>query len=193
MYDQGNYHQAITWLDQLVTGYPDDPNASEAQETLASAREEQDRIDAENAERLEEEQAAEEEERRTEDIQDMIDQTIDEGDWDIFDEPDLLGSTGDDSATLTISNSSVYDLEVLYIGPEEAPEEEKEAGYYSLDACGHCTADCSDPASGTLTVTLPPGVYDVIIRSAGDSVTPIWGAWGLDAGNEYGACVYVSP
>jgi tetratricopeptide (TPR) repeat protein len=197
MYDAGYYQQAITWLDQFVVNYPDDPNAAEAQETLDSAREEQERVEAENAERLEEEAAAEEaeeeEDYRLNWIQDEIDLVTDGGDWEYIDEPDLTGEAGSGSASLTIYNSSEYNLEVLYFGPEGAAEEDMESGYYSLDACGSCTADCSNPASGTMSVTLPSGLYEVVIRSSGDSVTPLYGDWRLEAGNEYSTCVYVSP
>ncbi|MDT0343661.1 tetratricopeptide repeat protein [Streptomyces litchfieldiae] len=111
--------------------------------------------------------------------------------------PTAAGSAPGSSVTVEIVNDSPEPLEVLYSGAETGT-----ARVEACDGCtthtdvlegfggSGCTTDLDRPA---LTLELPPGSYEFVVRARSDtSVTPFYGSWALAAGTAYSDCYYIS-
>ncbi|WP_228474025.1 hypothetical protein, partial [Streptomyces calidiresistens] len=100
--------------------------------------------------------------------------------------PSVSGSGPAGTASVTIINDSDQPLEILYTGPR--------TGKSSLAASGSSGGRClSQQGKPTVTLSLPPGSYQVVARASGGGfVTPYHGTWDLRGGTSYGDCYYIT-
>ncbi|MDT0441459.1 tetratricopeptide repeat protein [Streptomyces johnsoniae] len=162
-YEGEEYAEAREALEELVTYHPDDARTDRASDLLVAI--EIDEIQAGAAGELP--------------------------------PPTEAGSTSGGSVTVEIINDSPEALEVLYSGAE--------TGTQRVSPCEGCTthndllggyggsACASDTDRPTLTLELPAGSYEVVVRAPSDgSVSPFYGSWDLTAGTAYSDCYYIS-
>lgn len=104
--------------------------------------------------------------------------------------PQSLGGTGTGPAVVIIQNDSPERLSLVFNGAELRVE--------TLEPCASCqnyTGDGPDacPEQGPIgTYTVPPGDYEVVVRSLSDtSVSPFRGNWSLASGDEYYSCFFL--
>ncbi|THV24359.1 hypothetical protein [Glycomyces paridis] len=188
-HDDGDDVEAEILLNLLLTEFPEDANAGEAQEILDAIDAERERIAEEEAQR-----AAEEEAERQREAEEAAEQAVLDGIRDDIADargyggdlaaPEDTGSSGSGEVLLEIGNSTNVQLEVLYTGPE--------TGSFTVNGCSDCSSQCSDWVAVYETVSLPAGEYEVVVRTTGYSAYPYYGAWDLNSGNKYTSCYYLT-
>jgi hypothetical protein len=104
--------------------------------------------------------------------------------------PNVSGSTARGSAAVTIQNSTPYDIQIVFSGPEAKVE--------VISACSGCikysTAPEYCPTQGyTRTYTLIPGQYSVVVKVVNsiNYVEPWSGSWQLGDGTKYESCFFI--
>lgn len=98
--------------------------------------------------------------------------------------PSVSGSTTKGSAVVTIQNSTPYDIQVVFSGPEAKVE--------VISACSGCikysTAPEYCPTQGyTRTYTVVPGTYSIVVKVVNsiNYIQPWSGSWLLGDGTKY--------
>lgn len=98
--------------------------------------------------------------------------------------------TGSGPAVVIIQNDSPEEMSLVFTGPETRFE--------TLPPCEDCESFSgsgpeSCPELGDIgTYELPPGTYDVVVKSISDAgVTPFTGRWELSNGEEYYSCFFL--
>ena len=94
-------------------------------------------------------------------------------------EPWTGGISGSGPVTVYIENGAGEDIEILWTGPSTGREE----------IVGGPDG-CEEDGLPGVTLTLPPGDYEVVAR-ASSGVDPFYGDWGLDDGAWYESCFYI--
>jgi hypothetical protein len=105
--------------------------------------------------------------------------------------PQTLGDgSGSGPVTVIIQNDSPERLSMVFSGPEVRVEE--------LEPCADCenytvAGPTTCPELGPVgSYTLPPGDYQVVVKSISDrGVTPFSGEWELAGGDEYYSCFFL--
>ena len=100
------------------------------------------------------------------------------------------GGSGSGPVTVVIQNDSPERLSMVFSGPEVRVEE--------LEPCDECEnytggGPAACPELGPVgKYTLPPGNYQVVVKSISDGgVTPFSGEWELAGGDEYYSCFFL--
>jgi tetratricopeptide (TPR) repeat protein len=98
--------------------------------------------------------------------------------------------TGSGPAIVIIQNDSPEEMSLVFTGPETRFE--------TLPPCETCPSFTGSgpeacPEQGEIgTYELPPGTYDVVVKSISDAgVTPFTGQWELSNGEEYYSCFFL--
>lgn len=103
--------------------------------------------------------------------------------------PQSVGGSGTGSAVVVIQNDSTEQISLVFSGPE--------ARFETLEVCSTCieytVAPEFCPEEGPIgTYELPPGTYDVVVKSISDEgVIPFTGTWELAGGEEYYSCFFL--
>ena len=104
-------------------------------------------------------------------------------------DPQQIGSTGGNRASLVIYNASPEKIRIVLSGPDSQVDE--------LEACESCRKYTEDETSGPCpddahseTYQLTQGDYDVVIGPPNDpSTSPFAGEWDLVKGGDYHLCI----
>jgi hypothetical protein len=98
--------------------------------------------------------------------------------------------SGSGAAVVVIQNDSREELSLVFSGPD--------ARFETLAPCAECEDYVGSgpefcPELGPIgTYEVPPGTYDVVVKSISDEgVIPFTGSWELAAGEEYYSCFFL--
>ncbi|GAB4425774.1 MAG: hypothetical protein OHK0015_06050 [Chloroflexi bacterium OHK40] len=105
--------------------------------------------------------------------------------------PSSRGTAPRSSTIIEIQNDAPYRLQIVLSGPESLIAE--------IAACDRCSEVSSIMQSLACQArgpvgryTLPPGEYDVVVRTLSGDAQPFTGTWTLNDSNEYYQCFFVA-